>query len=668
MTWQRVLALSIVLALGNTLAWAQPPNSECLLCHATQGMSITLPSQEELSLYVDEKALAQSVHAQLACVQCHSNITGYPHPPVLAHDRRDFSLRYYPSCRQCHEDQYKETLDSIHLRVLAAGHREAPVCTDCHGAHTVRPPDQPRFAIDLTCSRCHQEIFAVYKQSVHGADLVKEEDNPDVPVCTDCHGVHRIEAPHTLQFRLHSPQLCAHCHADPARMSKYGLSTAVLRTYVSDFHGTTVQLFKERPGARLNEAVCTDCHGIHDIKRTDDPESRVIKENLLRTCQQCHPTATANFPTAWVKHYIPSPTEFPWVYYVELFYKIVIPLTIGFFLVFIALDVIRHIVSWIWVHQRKLIKAERFYERFHWTQLAEHWVMAIAFVMLALTGLPQKFSDTQWARAIADFFGGVENLRQIHHIFAIVTVLASIGHIVGVGYRLVVLRTPLFMMPRLKDLRDLLRDIGYNIGVVKSRARCDRYTYAEKLEYWALIWGTAIMVVTGFILWNPIWFTSFLPGQIVPAAKAAHGWEAVLAVLAILTWHVYHVHLKHFNTSIFTGKISQAELEHEHPLEWERLQKGEISRPSPEVIGRRQRVFLPIASLMAALMLTGVYYMITVEQTAIETVTPRLATPIPHSLELRGDCLACHSLNAFRPFPPDHTGRGNESCLTCHQR
>lgn len=294
--------------------------------------------------------------------------------------------------------------------------------------------------------------------------------------------------------------------------------------------------------------------------------------------------------------------------------------------------------------------------------------MVIAFVMLALTGLPQKFSDTHWAKTIAEFFGGVESLRQIHHAFAIVSVVACIFHLISVGYRVVVLRTPLFMMPRLKDLTDLLRDIGYNLGFAKSRARCDRYTYAEKLEYWALIWGMAIMVLTGFILWNPIWFTSFLPGQVVPAAKAAHGWEAVLAVLAILTWHVYHVHVKHFNMSVFTGKISQEDLEREHPLEWERLQEGRLPAPSPEVIRRRQRVFVPAAVVIAALLLTGVYYMITVEQTAIETVTPRLATPIPHSLELRGDCLACHSLNAFRPFPADHTGRGNESCLTCHQR
>lgn len=654
----------LTVMLLSSAALAQ--NQECLLCHATVGMSITLPSGEELPLFVESAQLAQSVHAQLACVQCHTSITAYPHPPLAARDRRDLSLRYYPSCRRCHESQYKETLDSIHLRVLAAGHREAPVCTDCHGAHDVSPPSHPRLKVDMTCARCHQEIFTAYSQSVHGADLVREEDNPDVPTCTDCHGVHRIEAPHTLQFRLRSPQLCAHCHTDAARMSKYGLSTAVLRTYVADFHGTTVQLFRERPGARLNEAVCTDCHGVHDIKKTDDPQSRVIKENLLRTCQQCHPTATANFPTAWVKHYIPSPTQFPWVYYVELFYKIVIPLTIGFFLIFIVLDAMRRIITWIRVERGTRRRAERFYERFHWTQLVEHWVMALAFVMLALTGLPQKFSDTPWAYAIAAALGGVQSLRQIHHTFAIVLILAAIFHMGGVGYRVFVRRTPLSMLPRLQDLKDLLRDMGYNLGLVRGPARCDRFTYAEKLEYWALIWGTLIMVLTGFILWNPIWFTSFLPGEIVPAAKAAHGWEAVLAVLAILTWHVYHAHVKHFNTSIFTGKISQEELEREHPLEWERL--GTLPQPSPELIQRRSRVFLPIAGAVAGLMLVGISYMITVEQTAIETVTPQRATPIPHSLELRGDCLACHGKDAFRPFPPDHTGRGNESCLTCHQR
>lgn len=321
------------------------PISACLTCHANEGLSTTLPSGEQLPLWVNMQEFSESVHGKsgLTCVSCHRDISGFPHPPLAARDRRELTLRYYTNCRTCHQGQYEKTLDSIHLRVLAAGHREAPVCTDCHGSHNVSLPAQPRFKVDLTCARCHEQIFEVYKESVHGAAFVKEANNVDVPTCSNCHGVHGIEDPHSLKFRLHSPQVCAECHTDRARMEKYGLSTDVLRTYVADFHGTTTQLFQPRPGARRNEAVCYDCHGVHDIKGADDPKSRVIKENILKTCQQCHPTATASFPASWVKHYNPSPSEFPLVYYIELFYKILIPLVIGFFLIYILLDWIRHL-------------------------------------------------------------------------------------------------------------------------------------------------------------------------------------------------------------------------------------------------------------------------------------------------------------------------------------
>ncbi len=312
---------------------------------------------------------------------------------------------------------------------------------------------------------------------------------------------------------------------------------------------------------------------------------------------------------------------------------------------------------------------KKYYRRFHWTQLVEHWVMVASFSMLALTGLPQKFSDTAWAHAIAEFFGGVQMLRELHHIAAIVLILTSIAHLIGVGYRVFVLQTPLYMWLRWKDLRDLFHAIGYYLRRAQSYPQFERYSFIEKLEYWALIWGTVLMIVTGFMLWNPIWFTSFLPGELVPAAKAAHGYEAVLAVLAILTWHFYFVHLKHFNKSIFTGKLSEEELQHEHPLEWERLQQGEPPAPDADTVMRRRRVFVPIATIVALILLAGTFYMITVEQTAIETVAlPGRAPAIPHSLELRGDCLACHNLQAQWPFPADHTGRGNESCLSCHWR
>ena len=324
-------------------------NAVCLGCHSNPDLTMQLPSGEELHLFVDPEVFNASVHGQQGqkCTVCHGNISGYPHPPLFVTDRRDLSIGLYTVCRQCHAEQYLETLDSVHARMLAGGDRNAPICTDCHGYHDVMPPDRPRTKTAQTCSKCHAAIYNQYKESVHGAALL-EEHNLDVPTCVDCHGVHRMEDPRTAWFRLRSPQICAECHTDPVRMSKYGISTDVLDTYVADFHGTTVELFaKQSPDQPSNKAVCYDCHGIHDIKKVTDPEATVVKENLLRTCRQCHPDATANFPTAWVGHYRASPDQYPLVYYVELFYKILIPAVIGFFVLFILLDATRRTVDWL---------------------------------------------------------------------------------------------------------------------------------------------------------------------------------------------------------------------------------------------------------------------------------------------------------------------------------
>jgi hypothetical protein len=199
---------------------------------------------------------------------------------------------------------------------------------------------EARTWIPTTCANCHNAIFEKYADSVHGSALIGE-GNPDVPTCIDCHGVHNIEDPTTLQFRLRSPEICSKCHTDPDLMARYGLSTQVLTTYVSDFHGTTVTLFRKlTPDAKTNTPVCYDCHGIHDIKRVNDPEAGIhIKENLLIRCQECHPDATINFPDSWLSHYTPSADNATVVYYVNLFYKIFIPLVLGFMIILVFLDI-----------------------------------------------------------------------------------------------------------------------------------------------------------------------------------------------------------------------------------------------------------------------------------------------------------------------------------------
>lgn len=325
-------------------------NETCLQCHGQQTLNMPLENGEVLSLYIPEDVYAHSVHGEqgYACVQCHTNVGNYPHPTFSAADSRDATLQLYQVCQRCHSSLYELTQDSVHAAALEAGNRNAAVCSDCHTAHAVRQLTDPetnellpesRVWIPQTCAQCHYAIYQKYSTSVHGSALLGE-GNPDVPTCIDCHGVHNIENPTTAAFRLKSPDICAKCHTDPKIMDKYGIPTQVLDTYVADFHGTTVTLFeKQAPDQETDKPVCFDCHGVHDIKRVDDPvEGLRIKENLLARCQVCHPDATANFPDAWMSHYIPSPERNAVVFLVDQFYKFFIPTVLGGMAVLVVFD------------------------------------------------------------------------------------------------------------------------------------------------------------------------------------------------------------------------------------------------------------------------------------------------------------------------------------------
>jgi predicted CXXCH cytochrome family protein len=226
----------------------------------------------------------------------------------------------------------------MHARVLAAGNQDGAICIDCHGSHAIAKPNVPRHRISTNCGKCHKGIYEQYLNSVHGKALL-ENSNPDVPVCSDCHSAHSQQDPTTTAFRLKSPKLCGRCHSNATMMRKYAITPDVFNTYVADFHGMTVTLFeKQNPDQRTNTAVCTDCHGVHDIQKVTDANSSVIKQNLLITCRRCHPDATTNFPDSWVGHFPPSQTRYPLVFYVNLFYRILIPATIGGMLLFVFID------------------------------------------------------------------------------------------------------------------------------------------------------------------------------------------------------------------------------------------------------------------------------------------------------------------------------------------
>src|ERR671912_460882 len=238
-----VFLLLVVLVFSATPAEAapqvqdDPPTDEtCLACHQQEGMTAQIGG-EPVPVTIDPGAFEASVHGteNIACVDCHTNITGFPHPQVTAASPRDFSLELYPTCQQCHADQYQSTLDSVHQQEIAAGNTNAAVCSDCHNPHTQpRITDQnsgqllpeARMAVPLTCAQCHSTIYDTYQTSVHGAALASGDAN--VPTCTDCHGVHNIQSPTTNSFRNSIPSLCADCHTNETMMAQYGLHTNVL--------------------------------------------------------------------------------------------------------------------------------------------------------------------------------------------------------------------------------------------------------------------------------------------------------------------------------------------------------------------------------------------------------------------------------------------------------
>jgi predicted CXXCH cytochrome family protein len=341
--------LAALLALGMGRAWAAIPaeGDDCLGCHgADPGMTMDLPSGEKLGVYVDVATFGKSVHGEgLRCTDCHSDKNGYPHESKPFTSKRDVAVAYYEGCKSCHFANYTKTLDGVHYAVMAKGNRKAALCVDCHGAHDIARASEPRARISKTCAGCHPKPYEVYAASVHGRGV--EAGNPDVPVCTDCHRAHDIMDPRDGALAHRTPEVCGRCHTNEKMMSKYKLSTKVVDTYLKDFHGMSATL--QRKSGKVDRksfaAVCTDCHGVHDIQRSKDPGSHTMSANLVQTCQKCHPSATKNFPAAWLSHYEPTPEKASVVWAVQLFYKMIIPFMVGGLVLQIALHLWRVVVN-----------------------------------------------------------------------------------------------------------------------------------------------------------------------------------------------------------------------------------------------------------------------------------------------------------------------------------
>jgi cytochrome b subunit of formate dehydrogenase len=346
---------------------------------------------------------------------------------------------------------------------------------------------------------------------------------------------------------------------------------------------------------------------------------------------------------------------------------------------------------------------QKYFERFNVFQRLEHWVMTLSFGLLALTGMPQRYALSGWAQWLMNAFGGVESTRIIHRWAAIVLGAIALVHVIELGYKLFVLRASASMIPGVKDGLDVFNVVRYNLGMTKEHPKLPRYTFAEKMEYLAVVWGTVLMGITGFMLWNPIATTQILPGQFVPAAKVAHSMEALLAVAAIVIWHLYGVHLKTFNWSMFNGKLSQHQMEAEHGGELAEIQAAKARKTVPaDILRKRQMIYAPVALVIAVAGIAFLYFFATYEQTAIATVPPAetvkvvaLATPtveptvaahtpiptarpvvavkpasvpqIKHPIVGDTNCMLCHDLGDIKPMPADHNYPDSKLCLVCHR-
>lgn len=280
------------------------------------------------------------------------------------------------------------------------------------------------------------------------------------------------------------------------------------------------------------------------------------------------------------------------------------------------------------------------YERFNIARRLEHILLILSFSTLAVTGLVQKYALNSVSIALISFMGGIEIVRIIHRIAAVTFFLEGVYHFIVMAYLLYVKQKEATMMPSIKDGFDAIYELLHNLGLRKEGPKMPRYNYTEKMEYLAMLWGYFLMGLTGFMLWNPILTTKIFPGEFVPAAKVAHGLEAVLAVLAIILWHFYHVHIKKWNWSMFKGYLTHHEMIEEHGEELEKIEKGE---PEPEInpviYKKRMKIFTPVSIVFSVIMIGLVIFLANYEETAIKTVprvyaegdvfVPRTPTPFP---------------------------------------
>ncbi len=633
-----ILAALLVVPVANAQALA---TAECLGCHQDPTMTKDV-NGKAVPINVDPKKFEASVHGSLSCTDCHADIKAVPHEPapkpvacktchadqmsawqsskhgvavkkgetfaahcVDCHNGGD-AHSILPSsdpnaptshkniaqtCGRCHGQKFvmeKAGLSnqmfvsyeaSVHGRAVARGSQKAAVCTDCHDYHAILGANNPqsaifKFNVPRTCGKCHANVTTQFVTSVHGAAIAR--GNWTAPVCTDCHGIHAIKlrrdpASATSSANM-ADQTCAKCHGGVRLAQESGVPGGRITTYNQSYHGLAKRL-----GSKV-AANCASCHGVHDILPSSDRRSSVNKANLQRTCGKCHKGATANFAVGRI-HLVENEmidTQSKAVTIIRRFYLMAIYLTIGGML-------LHNLIIWIRKAMRRRRAAGRVVERLSLQQRVQHFLLLSSFIILVLTGFALAYPNS----AFAWIFGSSEMPRRIIHRIAAVVMMAlgvyHVGYMVFTAEGRKALKDIWF---KFKDARDVVDVMKYYVGLSAKHPRMGRFTYGEKAEYWAVVWGTVVMGGTGLMIWYNVASTNWLPRWWIDVAITIHFYEAVLATLAIIVWHFYSVIFDPdaypINWAWFDGKMDERQFEHEHELEYEKMRREQVEGHIPD--------------------------------------------------------------------------------------
>ncbi|HYX69109.1 MAG TPA: cytochrome b/b6 domain-containing protein [Terriglobales bacterium] len=622
-----------VLAASLAVSAASKPklkSSDCLACHNDPTLARIIDGKPQ-SLAVNPDHFKASVHGSLECADCHSDVTSAPHesPPAkvsCAQCHSDEDAAYKSSvhgvarqdgnhraatCLDCHGDAHEilsssdansrtfhhnipatcgschgqrfvmessglsaqpflSYQQSIHGKAVAEGSTKAAVCTDCHHAHDILPAGNPKSSIfkmnvPETCGQCHQDVDKEFVQSIHGVAL--KRGNGLAPSCTDCHGIHTIKAPNNPASSVSSQAIarttCARCHEGVRLTQEMGIPAGRVSSYRDSYHGMASQL-----GSTV-VANCASCHGVHNILPSSDPRSTINKANLIATCGKCHPGASADFVRGNVHVGAPLSADMGSiaVRWIRWFYLPLIVLTIGGMLAHNLLVWRRKTLERRNLHPRTVVRMDL-------RQRLQHAVLLLSFLTLVLTGFALKYPDS-WLGWIFS-----ESVRRIvHRIAGVVMIAGGLYHLFYLAYYREGRRLVRDIRPARKDIYDLLDTLRYYLGLSPRKPLYARFNYGEKAEYWAVVWGTIVMGLTGLMMWFQVSVGRFLARWFVDAATAIHFYEAVLATLAIVVWHFYSVifdpDVYPVNWAFWDGRMSVEHYQEEHPLAWEETAQEE---------------------------------------------------------------------------------------------